>query len=104
MTEDHSAVMEMVKQGLLSLEEARRHEDKNVILRALGTTPNVEVSTWKSPLRIHTGDHFILCSDGLYDLVADSEIKDLTSSTADIHSACEKLIDLAKRRGGYDNI
>lgn len=104
MTEDHSAVMEMVKQGLLSLEEARRHEDKNVILRALGTAPNVEVSTWKAPLTIHAGDQFILCSDGLYDLVADSEIKEIASSAPDIHFACEQLIDLAKKRGGHDNI
>lgn len=104
MTEDHSAVMEMVKEGLLSLEEARRHEDKNVILRALGTAANVEVSTWKAPLTIHTGDQFILCSDGLYDQVADSEISEIASSTQDIHSASEQLIDLAKRRGGHDNI
>lgn len=104
MTEDHSAVMEMVKQGLLSLEDARHHEDKNVILRALGTAPNVDVSTWKAPLTIHIGDQFILCSDGLYDLVADSEIKDIVSATADIHSSCEQLINLAKKRGGYDNI
>jgi|ERR1051326_4477050 protein phosphatase len=104
MTEDHSAVMEMVKQGLLSLEAARHHEDKNVILRALGTAPSVDVSTWKAPLTTHIGDQFILCSDGLYDLVADSEIKEIVSATPDIHSSCEQLIDLAKRRGGHDNI
>lgn len=103
MTEDHSAVMEMVKLGIISMEQARHHEDKNVILRALGTAPQVEVSIWESPLEVRAHDQFVLCSDGLTDLVEDKEIMSLVLS-ADNHSACEKLIHLAKKRGGYDNI
>jgi protein phosphatase len=103
MTEDHSAIMEMVKNGLLSLEEARHHPEKNVILRALGSHPQVEVTIWDSPLPVKAGDRFVLCSDGLYDLVADDEIRLIATASAP-HVACENLIALAKQRGGHDNI
>ena len=103
MTQDHSEVMEMVKRGLISLEEARHHPDKNVILRALGSHPEVEVSTWDAPFPVREEDLFLLCSDGLYDLVEDEEIKQLVIS-ADPHTGCERLIALAKERGGHDNI
>jgi protein phosphatase len=104
MTEDHSAVMEMVKVGLISMEQARHHEDKNVIVRALGTAPQVEVSIWENPLELREHDQFVLCSDGLTDLVEDKEIRNIVLSAKDSHSACENLIHLAKKRGGYDNI
>lgn len=104
MTEDHSAVMEMVKLGIISVEQARHHEDKNVIVRALGTAPEIEVSLWDSPLTVRDGDRFILCTDGLYDLVEDKEIRDLILSATDDHTASEGLINIAKRRGGHDNI
>lgn len=104
LTEDHSAVMEMVKYGIITMEEARHHVNKNVILRALGTNSEVEVSTWKEPLPVQTGDYFLLCSDGLYDMVEDEEIKQVVLSLQDPHAACENLIALAKERGGYDNI
>lgn len=104
LTEDHSAVMEMVKLGIISAEQARHHEDKNVIVRALGTGPAVEASLWESPMEVRTGDQFLLCSDGLYDLVDDEAIRDLVLTSPDTHSACENLIDLAKKKGGFDNI
>ena len=103
MTEDHSAVMEMVKAGLITIEQARHHPDKNVILRAMGSHPEVEVSSWNAPLPVRGGDKFVLCSDGLYDLVEDDEIKERVAER-DPHSACETLIGLARERGGYDNI
>jgi serine/threonine protein phosphatase PrpC len=103
MTEDHSAVMEMVKAGLITLEQARHHPEKNVILRAMGSHPEVEVTTWQEPFPVRAGDHFLLCSDGLYDLVEDEEIKQLVMLSAP-PTACENLIALAKERGGHDNI
>jgi PPM family protein phosphatase len=103
MTEDHSAVMEMVKRGLISLEGARHHPDKNIILRALGSQPEVEVSSWEQPFPLRDGDAFLLCSDGLYDLVEDAEIKEAVLSTTP-HLACENLIALAKERGGHENV
>lgn len=103
MTEDHSAVMELVKRGLLTLAEARHHPDKNVILRALGSHRDIEISVWDEPLPIRGGDRFLLCSDGLYDLVEDNEIMEAVLG-GDAHTACSGLITLAKDRGGYDNI
>jgi protein phosphatase len=103
MTEDHSAVMEMVKRGMISLEEARHHPDKNVILRAMGSHPEVEVTIWDSPFPVRVGDSFLLCSDGLYDLVEDEEIRRMVVSL-DPTSACQTLIAMARERGGHDNI
>ena len=103
MTEDHSAVMELVRQGTLTLAEARHHADKNVITRALGSRPEVEPSHWSEPLPVRMGDKFILCSDGLYDRMEDSEIRSVVLSKS-AAEACVTLIELAKQRGGYDNI
>ncbi len=103
MTEDHSAVMEMVKAGLITLEQARHHPEKNVILRAMGSHAEVEVTTWQEPFPVRPGDRFLLCSDGLYDLVEDEEIKRIAMLSAP-QTACENLIALAKERGGHDNI
>ncbi|HEX7176752.1 MAG TPA: Stp1/IreP family PP2C-type Ser/Thr phosphatase [Pyrinomonadaceae bacterium] len=103
LTEDDSHVMELVRHGLISKEEARTHEDKNVILRALGTAPEVEVSA-VSPVEAREGDYYLLSSDGLHDLVRDEEIARVLAGAADVHAAAEQLIALAKERGGHDNI
>jgi protein phosphatase len=103
LSEDHSAVNEMVKLGIITKEQARTHEDKNVILRALGTTPEVEVSVL-DPFAVREGDRYLLCSDGLHDLVLEDEIASVLTETEDIHAAGERLIALAKERGGHDNI
>lgn len=104
MTEDHSAVVEMVKHGIISADEARTHEDKNVILRALGTGPEVEVETWEHPLSVREDDRFLLCSDGLSDMVADDEIRRIILSAADVNDACARLVAAARAGGGHDNI
>jgi protein phosphatase len=103
MTEDHSFVNEMVKRGLLSKEEARNHEDRNIILRALGSRADVEVSEWSEPFPLRSEDRFVLCSDGLHDLVEAETIKEVILSDPP-QAACQKLVQLAKERGGYDNI
>ncbi len=104
LTDDHSAVMEMVRFGVITMEQARQRSDKNVILRALGTAPKVEVETWEQPFPVEEGDQYLLCSDGLCDLVEDEEIKRAVIEGADPYSACEFLIALARERGGPDNI
>ena len=103
MTEDHSAVMELVRRGVISREEARHHPDKNVISRALGSHREVEVSGWPQPFAVLPGDTFLLCSDGLYDLVGDEE---LLATARDTHPqvACDRLITRAREAGGHDNI
>jgi protein phosphatase len=104
LSEDHSAVNEMVKLGIITKEQARTHEDKNVILRALGTGPEVEVETWEQPIRVRVGDQFLISSDGLDDMVADEEIRRLMLSAADVHDACARLVAAARAGGGHDNI
>ncbi len=103
MSEEHSQVMDMVRAGLLELQEARHHPDKNVITRALGRQKEVEVSTWVRPLPVRVGDGFLLCSDGLCDQIGDEEINAVASS-ANAADACRELVRLAKQRGGADNI
>jgi PPM family protein phosphatase len=103
MSEDHSAVMELVRRGEMSLADARNHSDKNIILRALGPQPNVQVSLWNTPFPVRDGDQFILCSDGLYDLVSDEELRQAVAPR-EPSTACERLIALARERGGHDNI
>jgi protein phosphatase len=93
----------MVKLGIITKEQARTHEDKNVILRALGTSPEVEASVIE-PFGVRVGDRYLLCSDGLHDLVLEDEIASVLGGTQDIHAAGERLIAMAKERGGHDNI
>lgn len=103
MTEDHSAVMDLVKKGILSAEQARRHTDRNVLLRAMGHRENLEIEVWREPFPVQPGDRFVLCSDGLHDPVDDEEIKDAVLRL-DPAPACAELVRLARERGGYDNI
>jgi protein phosphatase len=95
--------MKMVKQGLLSREDARTHTDRNVILQALGQRPSIDGAQWGSPFSTEIGDQFVLCSDGLYDLVSDAEIIECVLRH-EPESVCQDLVALAKSRGGYDNI
>ncbi len=103
MTEDHSYVNEMVRLGVLSRDEAVHHEDRNLIVRALGNRPEVEVSEWAHPILVREGDAFVLCTDGLHDLVNDGAILDAVV-TEQPDSACHRLVEAAKARGGHDNI
>jgi serine/threonine protein phosphatase PrpC len=103
MTYDHSQVMEMVQHGIISMEEARNHDDKNVILRAVGTQPTVEAEL-SAPFQVEMGDLFLLCSDGLSDMIDDAEIEEILRNEPDTYAACERLIDAAKASGGHDNI
>jgi len=103
VTRDHSIVQEMVDRGLLTLEQAAQHPDANRITRALGMAPEVEVEVRPSPVHHVTGDAFVLCSDGLSDLVGDQEILD-TVGNVPAAQAVGKLVDLANARGGHDNI
>lgn len=104
LTIDHSQVMEMVKQGIISMAEAHTHDDKNIILRAVGTQPKVEAEV-SELFQVEDGDEFLLCSDGLSDMLEDAEISQVwLNSKKDIHAAVEQLIQLAKDRGGHDNV
>jgi serine/threonine protein phosphatase PrpC len=103
MTEDDSVVGAMVKNGLLTRAQARKHPDKNVIISALGGGPEVSIRTWDAPLPLRLGDSFVVCSDGLYDLVKEEEIREAVAAD-EPGTACARLVALAKERGGHDNI
>ena len=92
-----------VMMGALTMEQARNHEDKNVILRAVGTQEAVEVEV-SDGFDVVPGDTFLLCSDGLSDMLDDTEIEGILQQGGDQHSLCEALIAAAKTNGGHDNI
>ncbi|MCL5057345.1 MAG: Stp1/IreP family PP2C-type Ser/Thr phosphatase [Actinobacteria bacterium] len=102
LTEDHSLVHEMLKQGGITREQAREHPHRNVLTRALGTDPSVEVDIIKTTLE--EGDFVLLCSDGLSGLVEDHQIKGLVKSAPGPEQAVRDLIQEALGRGGNDNI
>jgi serine/threonine protein phosphatase PrpC len=103
LTLDHTLVADLVRSGHLSPEDAQKHPDRNIVTRAIGTKPLIESDINVHEWLIRIGDIYLLCSDGLYDLVSDSDIQ-IILQTKELSSACQRLIDLAKSRGGYDNI
>ncbi|MCP5245854.1 MAG: Stp1/IreP family PP2C-type Ser/Thr phosphatase [Burkholderiales bacterium] len=103
LTQDHTLVAEMLQQGLIDAEQAKNHPEKHIITHAVGTERKVFVELPYTPLPIKIGDCFLLCSDGLYDLVDDTEILDI-SMKYPAQQACEELVRLANERGGHDNI
>jgi PPM family protein phosphatase len=102
LTKDHSLVQSQIDQGLISESQARTHSMRNVILRAVGVKPDPALDILRGP--IFSGDLFLLCSDGLTDLVDDTAIGDVLAHDDSIAQKSLKLIDLAKRAGGKDNV
>src|ERR671935_63842 len=103
LTEDHSLVNELMKSGKLSPQEAETHPQRSVITRALGTDPDIDVDTFSVPAQ--TGDLFLLCSDGLTDMIEQGAILDLVERNRDsIDNALKSLVKAANRGGGEDNI
>jgi protein phosphatase len=103
LTMDHSLLQELVDRGFYSAEEAQRAANKNYVTRALGVEPNVDVEVQEHP--VHKGDLYLICSDGLSDMVEDDDIH-LTISTfgANLENATKQLIQLGNDNGGKDNI
>lgn len=101
ITKDHSLVGEQIRAGILSESDARGHRLKNIITRSVGFQDDVETDVDIRVVRV--GDRFLLCSDGLSNMVKDDEIRDVVI-TNDIEAACKRLIDIANERGGDDNI
>jgi len=103
LTDDHSLVNELVKTGKLSAEEAQVHPQRSVITRAVGTDPDVDVDGFT--LEAQDGDVFLICSDGLSDMVEDEEILELVHQNRDdLDKAVKALVNAANRGGGEDNI
>jgi PPM family protein phosphatase len=103
LTEDHSLVNELLKTGKLSEEEAQVHPQRSVITRAVGTDPDVDVDGFT--IEAEDGDIFLICSDGLTDMVEDEEILELVAENRDdLDKAVKALVAAANRGGGEDNI
>ncbi len=102
LTEDHSAVAAYVRAGVMTAEQAARSELRGKILRAVGLGEPVEVDT--RVVAVEPGDTFLICSDGLHDVVEDDAIAATLLGERDIARAAVKLIDLANEGGGPDNV
>ncbi len=102
LSHDHSLVQQQVNQKLISPDEARISPLRNVILRAVGIDENISVDLIKG--RIFPGDLFLLCSDGLTDMIEDSSVREILALETSLSEKTEKLIEMAKSSGGKDNI
>jgi serine/threonine protein phosphatase PrpC len=102
LTRDHSLVQEQLEQGLLAPDQARRHSLRNVIFRAVGQSESLAVDLIRG--RGLSNDIFLLCTDGLHDMVDDEIIRDILAVQEGIPAKTAKLIEAARSAGGYDNI
>jgi protein phosphatase len=101
ISDDHSLVGELVRRGALSADEAEAHPQRSVITRAVGTEPDVEVDTWTIEGR--EGDVFLICSDGLSDMVGDDGLARILGERASLADTARELVRAANAAGGQDN-
>jgi protein phosphatase len=102
LTEDHSLVMDQVKHGLITEEQAEKSHLQNILTRALGTEENVEVDVQDHP--VLPGDVLMLCSDGLTKMVTDQEMAEVLSSPGNPQAWTDRFIEMANAAGGVDNV
>ena len=102
LTHDHSLIQDHIDKGFLSPKNARSHPLRNIILRAVGISDNLALDLIRG--RTYPEDQFLLCSDGLTDLVDDDQIHKVLQSAADYHQKADQLIKMALSGGGNDNI
>jgi PPM family protein phosphatase len=103
ITDDHSYVGRMIREGLITSEQAATHPQRNVLTAALGMESAVPVDLSEAPLALEPGDLLLMSTDGLHGLLSDGEILALAGSNSPA-AACKALVNLAKERGGFDNI
>ncbi|HYI12739.1 MAG TPA: Stp1/IreP family PP2C-type Ser/Thr phosphatase [Thermoanaerobaculia bacterium] len=101
LTEDHSLVATMVREGLLTPAEAETHPRRNVLQRSMGVADDVEIDV-RGPFELREGDTFVLCSDGLHGLVKEPELKEIAGNTID--EAADEFLRKALERGAPDNV
>ncbi|MBB6216952.1 protein phosphatase [Anaerosolibacter carboniphilus] len=102
ITQDHSLVAELLRNGTITEKEAKVHPQRNIITRALGTEETILIDLYTIDLLLD--DVIVLCSDGLSNLVDQLEIKECLINSESMQAGCEHLVALANERGGYDNI
>jgi serine/threonine protein phosphatase PrpC len=102
ITDDHSLVEEMVKQGNITESEARIHPQKNIITRALGINEEVQADFFE--IDVEQGDVIMLCSDGLSNMIEDEDMEYIVKNSDTLQTAAESLVARANENGGNDNI
>lgn len=102
ITQDHSMVADLVRQGRLTEAEAREHPNRSVITRALGSDPDMRADTYE--VDAEPGDILLLCTDGLTSMLTDEQIAEILRAYRDPESTVRALIDAANAAGGQDNI
>jgi len=102
ITEDHSFVNTLIKTGTITKEEGRLHPKKNIITRALGAEPSIEIDSFS--IDLEPGDIIILSTDGLHGEVGDNTIEDIVKEEKDMQKLCNRLVSMANLQGGSDNI
>ena len=103
VTRDHSYVGRLVESGMISQKEAENHPQRNILTAALGTNPDLIMDSPRQPEPLRPKDVLLICSDGLWGQVRDSEILDAVENKSAAQAGRE-LIELARERGGPDNI
>lgn len=103
VTRDHSLLQEQIDSGLITKEQARHSQNKNLVTRAVGIDPEVDTEVHSYP--VQAGDIYLLCSDGLNDMVTDEDMQlTLGSLQANLPLAAEQLVQQANDNGGRDNV
>jgi len=103
LTHDHSYVGRLVQNGVISAEEAETHPQRHILTAALGAGTEISPETPEHSFPLEKGDMLVLCTDGLWSLLAENEIQSIVASN-EPSEACRALIKLTKDRGGPDNI
>lgn len=103
LTQDHTLVEDLIRAGTITADQAENHPVSHMLTRSLGPTEEVEVDCWEDPYGPARGDRYLLCSDGLYNMVHDDELAALIA-TKPLEEAVSDCINLANERGGTDNI
>ncbi len=102
VTEDHSLVESLVREGRLTSDEAAVHPQRNILTRALGVSEDLELDWWELPVR--PGDRYVLCSDGLFNELTEDQIAAVLRRLAEPADAADELVRLALEAGGRDNV
>jgi serine/threonine protein phosphatase PrpC len=102
LTQDHTLVQQQLQEGLISFDQAKNHPMRNLIFRAVGVKEEITIDLLSG--KIYPEDLFLLCSDGLTDMIQDDQIQDILCADIDLNHKAERLIESAKAAGGTDNI